>query len=169
MPRKLFSLLIVAPVVLVAAAGLGGLGGVSHALAQGFGTFVGHLSGAGDTLGGWTAQPAMCQTGKESPRPDIAVRFIFAQPRTQRNPRGGPAFVDIIESANTPPSLEVTMSMVPNAPLHFDDKVCKSLHIDIAHAEDNVPLITLSGAIDADCALGGEQLHGHLEFKNCRF
>jgi len=27
----------------------------------------------------------------------------------------------------------------------------------------------LEGAIDADCALGGEQLHGHLEFKNCRF
>lgn len=169
MPRKLFSLLIVVPVVVVAAVALGGLGGLSHALAQGFGTFVGHLSGAGDTLGGWTAQPAMCQTGSQSPRPDIAVRFIFAQPRTPRNPRGGPAFVDIIESAGNPPSLEVTMSMVPNAPLHFDDKVCNSLHIDLAQPGESVPRQSLAGAIDADCALGGEQLHGHLEFKNCRF
>ena len=159
MSRQLFSLLIVAPAMLAAAA-----------LAQGFGTFVGHLSGAGETLGGWTAQPAMCQTGKEAPRPDIAVRFIFAQPRTPRNPRGGPAFVDIIDSAGNPPSLEITMSMAPNAPLHFNDQVCKSLHIDLTpDGESAPPAKMLEGAIDADCALGGEELHGHLEFKNCRF
>ena len=158
MSRKLLSLLMVAPTILSGAA-----------WAQGFGTFSGHLSGAGETLGGWTAQPAMCQTGKEAPRPDIAVRFIFAQPRTPRNPRGGPAFVDIIKSAGNPPSLEVTMSTVPDAPLHFDDKVCKSLHIELTPDGESAPVKMLEGAIDADCALGGEQLHGHLEFKSCRF
>ena len=168
MSRKRFSLLMVVPVVLALAA-LVGTGGLSAALAQGFGTFAGHLSGTGETLGGWTAQPAMCQTGHQSPRPDVAVRFIFAQPRTPRNPRGGPAFVDVIESAGNPPALEVTMSMAPNAPLHFDDKVCKSLHIDLAQPGESDPRQSLAGAIDADCALGGEQLFGHLEFKNCRF